>query len=308
MGRLLDAPTPTRMAAPVRREQLLDVTGEIVADQGFQAVSIQSVARRAGISRPLIYEHFGDLQGLLEALVEREMKRALEQVSATALGDLTEGDPPALMLESLRTFLEAVQEHPSTWRFVLMPPESAPELLRCSIIRGRNAALTRLARALRPISHSADGAPEPELSARILSAVADEYARLLLTDPSRFPPERLLTHARWLRQSSLTLGQPIGSRREPDLSPAPLSHRVGLKIGGTAELWSRSGDRWPNQKREGSPARGHGEGCGISAEACTPEATARSSAGDSSGAKFCAPAADARLVHRGRLEASRRSR
>jgi len=202
MGRLLDAPTPTRLAASARREQLLDVTGEIVADQGFQAVSIQSVARRAGISRPLIYEHFGDLQGLLETLVEREMKRALEQVSATTLGDLTEGDLPALMLESLRTFLDAVQEHPSTWRFVLIPPESAPELLRCSIIRGRHAVLTRLTRALRPISHSADG-PEPELSARILSAIADEYARLLLTDASRFPAERLLTHAGgWLSDLS----------------------------------------------------------------------------------------------------------
>ena len=55
------ASTAKRMPAEERREQLLDVTAELVAEQGFQAVSIQAVARRAGISRPIVYEHFGDL-------------------------------------------------------------------------------------------------------------------------------------------------------------------------------------------------------------------------------------------------------
>jgi AcrR family transcriptional regulator len=189
-------PSSTRMTASARREQLLDVTTEIVAEQGFQAVSIQSVARTAGISRPIVYEHFGDLAGLLEALVEREMSRALAQVSETELGDLTEGDPPELMLESLRTYLAAVERHPATWRLVLMPPEGAPELLRKSIRGGRGAVLGKLTRAVRPLSTPGE-APDPELTARLLSTVADEYARLLLSDPSRFPPKRLLLHARW---------------------------------------------------------------------------------------------------------------
>lgn len=191
------SPGPTRLTAPARREQLLDVTAEIVAEQGFQAVSIQSVARRAGISRPIVYEHFGDLAGLLEALVEREMARARAQISETALGDLTEGDPTALMLESLRTYLDAVERHPRTWRLVLMPAEGAPELLRKSIIRGRATVLEGLAAAVRPASMPDNEASDPELTARVLSAIADEYARLVLTDPERFPPGRLITHARW---------------------------------------------------------------------------------------------------------------
>ncbi len=185
------------MTASARREQLLDVTTELVAEAGFQAVSIQSVARRAGISRPIVYEHFGDLSGLLEALVEREVTRALAQVAETELTNLGEGDPPELMLDSLRAYLGAVEQHPTTWRLVLMPPEGAPELLRTSIISGRAAVLERLAQAVRPISAPEHEMPDPELTARILSAVADEYARLLLTDPGRFPPERLLPHARW---------------------------------------------------------------------------------------------------------------
>ena len=194
--------SPARMTAPARREQLLDVTNELVAERGFAAVSIQAVARRAGISRPIVYEHFGDLAGLLEALVGREMARALTQISETELGDLSEGDPTELMLESLRTYLGAVEQHPTTWRLVLMPPEGAPELLRKSIARGRGAVLEKLALALRPISlpvndTRGNDTPDPELTAITLSAIADEYARLLLTEPGRFPRERLLTHARW---------------------------------------------------------------------------------------------------------------
>jgi AcrR family transcriptional regulator len=185
------------MTASARREQLLDVTTLIIAEAGFQAVSIQSVARRAGISRPIVYEHFGDLPGLLEALVEREVERALEQVAETELVDLSAGDPSELMLESLRAYLDAVAQHPTTWQLVLMPPEGAPELLRTSIISGRAEVLSRLAQAVRPISTPPRQMPDPELTARILSAVADEYARLLLTDASEFPPERLLPHARW---------------------------------------------------------------------------------------------------------------
>ena len=174
------------------------MTTRIAAEQGFPAVSIESVARRAGISRPIVYEHFGDLPGLLEAVVERETSRALSQVSETALTDLTEGDPQELMLESLGAYLHAVRDHPTTWRLVLIPPEGAPELLRKSISQGRAAVLERLAQAVRPALIRDPESPDAELTARVLSAISDEYARLVLTDPVRFAPERLLDHARWL--------------------------------------------------------------------------------------------------------------
>jgi AcrR family transcriptional regulator len=185
------------MSASARREQVLDAAMEIVGAEGFQGVSIQSVARKAGITRPIVYEHFGSLHGLLDALVKREMRQALGQVSATALSDLGGGDPTELMLESLRTYLAAVEQHPRTWRLVLTPPEGAPELLRKRIVRGRAEVLKSLTDAVSPGSLPGDLSEDPELTARILSAMADEYARLVLSDPKQFPPERLLEHARW---------------------------------------------------------------------------------------------------------------
>lgn len=186
-----------RLPAQARREQLLDVTAALVVEQGFQAVSIQAVAQSAGISRPIVYEHFGDLGGLLEALVKREMLRARGQVDGTALEDLSEGDPVELMLASLRSYLNAVEQNPNTWRLVLMPPAGAPEILRTSIRQGQAAVLESLTKAIRPGLGLGEEATDPDLTARILSAIADEYARLVLSDPEHFSPERLLAHARW---------------------------------------------------------------------------------------------------------------
>src|SRR6478672_9862208 len=122
--------TPVRMSAEARREQLLDVTKAIVAERGFHAVSIEAVAREAGITRPIVYGHFSDLAGLLEALVDREGERALAQLAKLLPTDLGSGDPSEQLLAGLRGYLDAVQADPATWRLVLMPPEGAPEILR----------------------------------------------------------------------------------------------------------------------------------------------------------------------------------
>lgn len=188
-----------RLTGAARREQILEVTAAIVAREGFGGVSIQAVSAAAGISRPIVYEHFGDLEGLLEALVKREMDAAMEQVAATRLRDLREGDPTELMLESLGLFLEAVGEHPDTWRLVLMPSQGAPASLRRNIQLGRAGVLEGLAHSVRDgLKPGGADPPDPELTASILSAISDEYGRLILSDPKRYSPERLLGHARWL--------------------------------------------------------------------------------------------------------------
>jgi AcrR family transcriptional regulator len=168
------------MSGAQRREQLLDATKAIVVADGFHAVSIEAVARKAGITRPIVYGHFEDLGGLLEALVERESRRALGQLPDT-FDDL---------LGALSAYLEAVRTDPDTWRLVLMPQQGAPRLLHERIAAGRAAVIARLAQALRP----GTSLPDPELSAHMLSAYADEAARLVLQD---YDVERILELTRW---------------------------------------------------------------------------------------------------------------
>lgn len=187
------------MRGAERREQLLDVAKRIVGEQGFHAVSIEAVARRAGITRPVVYGHFADLPALLEAMVEREGARALAQLARILPGESAVGASPREdLLAALRGYLSAVAADPVTWRLVLMPPEGAPPVLRERIAAGREAVVATLAESVRPGLGPGTESPDPALTARTLSAVADEAARLMLTDAREYPPARLLAHADWL--------------------------------------------------------------------------------------------------------------
>jgi AcrR family transcriptional regulator len=190
------------MPREARREQLLDVTKAIVGDIGLHGVSIDRVAREAGISRPIVYEHFTDLNGLLTALLDREGGRALSQlVEVMSRIDAGSESRPVLdvLLAALSGYLEAVRADPITWRLVLMPPEGAPAFLRERVDQAREAVIAQLAQFIELAYTPAGGqrSPDPELTASSMSALADHWARLLLTQPDRFRIERLLVHARW---------------------------------------------------------------------------------------------------------------
>lgn len=183
-----------RLRAPARREQLLDTTAQLVLDEGFGALTVEAVAQRAGVTRAVIYQHFTDLQALLETLFDRETARAEAQVDETTPIDLSGGDPTEQLSAYLGRFLEIVRDDPQTWRLVLLPPDGAPASLRARIEAGRQAVRRRLARA---VQSGFDGHLDVELTARVLAATSDEYARLVLIDPERYPPARLVEHAKW---------------------------------------------------------------------------------------------------------------
>ena len=185
------------MSGSARREQLLDATKRIVDRDGFHAVSIEAVAREAGITRPIVYSHFKALGGLLDALVDREGDRALAQIAEVLPGDLESGDPREMLLNGMRAYLRAAQADPATWRLVLMPPEGAPASLRERIAEGRRTIVAQLAEGVAPAFATGRATPDPELTAHMLSLLSDENVRLHLADPERYPEERLIEMSRW---------------------------------------------------------------------------------------------------------------
>ena len=193
------AKTP-RLSGPERREQILDATKELAGERGFHSVSIDAVARRAGITRPVVYGHFDDLAGLLRALVDREGERAVGQLLGLVPTEPDAEDPGAMLLSSLRAFLEAVAEDPFTWKLVLVPAEGTPEILRERALQIRAAVTQQLAAV---VPHAlADGSgppsPDPELTALTLQAIAEEAARLILERPGEYSIERVMTHTEWM--------------------------------------------------------------------------------------------------------------
>ena len=83
------------MTGMERREQLIDVGRTLFADKGFDAVTIEEIAAKAGVSKPVVYEHFGDKTGLYEVIVDREITRLVGMVN----GALTDARHPRELLE-----------------------------------------------------------------------------------------------------------------------------------------------------------------------------------------------------------------
>lgn len=185
----------TRLTAAQRREQLLEAATTCVLEKGFHEVSIDGIARKAGITRAVIYQHFDDLTALLQAVVESAAERAHAQIEATTLDNPESGDPRDLMLQSVRAYIEVVTADPDTWRLVLVQPEGAPPALRESIADARTQLLLQITRAVLPIFA---GSSDAELTAQILATIADQYAHLALESPKKYPPSRLLEHADWM--------------------------------------------------------------------------------------------------------------
>lgn len=181
-----------RMPPDQRREQLMDAALRVIVQQGYEGVSIEAIARMAGVTRPVIYDHFPNLGSLLQALIQREERYALDQLSAVVPDTPQEGDPPELFAAGVRRFLDAVADRPDTWRIILLPPEGTPAIVREHVESNRAQTLTRLQQLVRWASERA-AIPEEldvEICARAILRLSEEAGRMVLIDPTRFPPER----------------------------------------------------------------------------------------------------------------------
>jgi AcrR family transcriptional regulator len=70
------------MTGTERRAQLVDVGRSVFAARGFEAATVEEIAAKAGVSKPVVYEHFGGKEGLYAVVVDREMSALLERVTA----------------------------------------------------------------------------------------------------------------------------------------------------------------------------------------------------------------------------------
>lgn len=101
------------MTAAQRREQLVSVGREVFAQRGYAATSIEELAARADVSKPVVYEHFGGKEGLYAVVVDREMERVLDRfTSALAAG----GSPRALLERAALALLDYVEEDTAGFR------------------------------------------------------------------------------------------------------------------------------------------------------------------------------------------------
>lgn len=179
-----------RMSADARRTQLLDVARDIAVTDGFGAITIDRVARQAAITRTLVYHQFGDLPGLITALIDREAAIAGAGMSSVDWPGSGDGGDLA---SGVLGYLHAA---PTSWRLVLNPPADGPPELLDRIERGRGYARQIAGRHVSRLTGQAVDPDGPTM--RVLLSAIEEIARLHLSDPARCPDDVVLQHLRSL--------------------------------------------------------------------------------------------------------------
>ena len=181
-----------RLPPEVRRRQIMDATLRVATTVGFAELTIDAIAAEAGISRPVVYDLFGDLRGVLTAMITEASARATAAIDE-ALPDVDGGAPPAALLEeAYRTMLGAIRDDPAMWRLILLPPRGAPPEIRDEIARRRAQTLARVIPRVRwGLDELQITGVRDDVVARVLLATAEEMGRLVLEHPRRFAPERI---------------------------------------------------------------------------------------------------------------------
>ncbi|MCQ4080536.1 TetR/AcrR family transcriptional regulator [Streptomyces sp. RB6PN25] len=104
-----------RMTGKERREQLLDIGRTLFAERGFEGTSVEEIAHKAGVSKPVVYEHFGGKEGLYAVVVDREMRMLLDLVTSA----LTGGHPRELLEQAAFALLDYIEQSTDGFRILV---------------------------------------------------------------------------------------------------------------------------------------------------------------------------------------------
>ncbi|WP_239021652.1 TetR/AcrR family transcriptional regulator [Nocardioides jishulii] len=188
------------MTGAERREQLITIGRGIFAERGFEGTAIEEVASRAGVSKPVVYEHFGGKEGLYAVVVDREVTQLLLQMRSS----LSPAEPRALLESSALALLTYIEESPDGFRIIV---RDSP----------RGAASSTFQSIIGDVGHRVEG------------ILAEEFTRHGLQ------AEHSPMYAQMLIGMTVTLGQWWLDTRSPDKTTVA-AHLVNLAWNGLTGL------------------------------------------------------------------------
>lgn len=163
----------------VREEQLLQIAEALFVEHGYSGASVGDVARRAGVSRPVVYEHFGSKDGLYLAVARRirgELDEALRRLAAEA------GDAEDLLRAGQTAFLRLLAADPKRWWLVYGGADTHVGPLADGLAELRDTTVGIIARSLRTSVPDADP-DDLLLLAHAISGAGEQMGRYWLRHP-----------------------------------------------------------------------------------------------------------------------------
>jgi AcrR family transcriptional regulator len=104
-----------RMTAQERREQLVGVARSVFAERGYEATSVEEIAERAGVSKPVVYQHFGGKEGIYAVVVDREVRQLTESIARC----FDAVHPRLVAVGAADAFLTYIEEHEEGFRVLV---------------------------------------------------------------------------------------------------------------------------------------------------------------------------------------------
>lgn len=157
------------MTAGARREQLIQVGRTLFAQKGFEGTSVEEIAARADVSKPVVYEHFGGKEGMYAVIVDREVQALLGALS----GALAQrGHPKQLVERAALALLGYIEESPDGFRMLVRDSPVAQASGTFSSLIGDVAAQVEGLLAQQFVRRGLDPAVAPIYSQMLVGQVA----------------------------------------------------------------------------------------------------------------------------------------
>ncbi|EFV91254.1 TetR family transcriptional regulator [Dietzia cinnamea P4] len=113
-----------RIPRAIREKQMLDSAIRVFSDLGYRSASMDTIARHASISKPMLYLYYGSKEELFAACVVRESGRLIDHLTAAATGS---AGPRRRLEDVVQAFLEFVDAHTDSWNVVYRQAFAEPQ-------------------------------------------------------------------------------------------------------------------------------------------------------------------------------------
>jgi len=180
-----------RLPAEQRRSQLLDVAIEIFGDRGFHATSMDDIAVAAGVTKPVLYQHFPSKRALYRELLDDVDRRLTDRI-VTATGGAASGRER--VQEGFAAYFRFVADHRAAFRLLFgASVRNDPEFASVA-----EATIERIADLIAALIDIDAAAPEHRRTlAHAMVGMAESTSRQLVNDEGEDDPDRL---AGWLAE------------------------------------------------------------------------------------------------------------
>jgi AcrR family transcriptional regulator len=202
---------PTRLPRSARRKQLLEAAQEVFVAQGYHAAAMDDIAERAGVSKPVLYQHFPGKLELYLALLDTHCDSIIAKMRA-AMSSST--DNKIRMAGAITAYFDFVDHESEAFRLVFESDLRNDPAVRERFERVERGCLEAITETI--IADTGLGRERAELLAAGLCGAAEIAARFWLTGGRQIPKieaEALVAQLSWRGISSFPLqgGEPGGS-------------------------------------------------------------------------------------------------